>query len=153
MSYIDSNLLPDERILFRTRKSLIIYLLPVVMTIFAFYAGNFMHKNAILVKVEWVPWLIALLLWATVSLNYFFSEFAVTNKRVMMREGFFYRHSNEMRLTAISQVNVDQSFIGLLLNFGTVSINAFGAFDYYPTIDRPFQFQKAVNEQLDKVMK
>jgi uncharacterized membrane protein YdbT with pleckstrin-like domain len=112
-----------------------------------------MSKNELLQRVDWAPWLLALLFWAHCGLEYLTSEFAVTNKRVMMREGFFYRHTNEIRLTAISQVNVDQSILGQILNYGTVSINAFGAFDAYSLIAQPFQFQQFVNAELDKAIK
>ena len=152
MSYIDRNLLPDERILFRTKKHLIIFFFPALWLIFCVFASNYMNANSILAKVEWVPWLLALLIWGSVGLNYYTSEFAITNKRVMMREGFFIRHANEMRLTAISQVNVDQNLIGQMLNFGTVSINAFGAFDAYTLIDKPGVFQRTVNQQLDQAL-
>lgn len=152
MSYIDRNLLDGERILFRTRKHLIIFFFPMIWLIFSIYASSYMLSNPVLVHVQWVPWLIALIFWGAVALNYYTSEFAVTNKRVMMREGFFVRHANEMRLTAISQVNVDQNLIGQMLNYGTVSINAFGAFDAYTLISGPGTFQKAVNQQLDKAL-
>ncbi|MBV9576201.1 MAG: PH domain-containing protein [Gammaproteobacteria bacterium] len=151
MGYIDKNLLADEHILFRTRKHCIIFFFPVVWTIFSFYASIYFHDSPILINLQWVPWLLALIFWAYVGLNYFFSDFAVTNKRVMMREGFFYRHCNETRLATISQVNIDQTLLGQILNYGTVSINAFGAFDAYPMIAKAVGFQKAVNEQLDKV--
>lgn len=152
MSYIDRNLLPDERIVFRTKKHLIIFSMPVLVLIFSAYIATFMGNNPILEHVQWVPWVVTLLIWGCVGLNYYSSEFAVTNKRVMMREGFITRHSNELRLSAISQVNVDQNLIGQMLNFGTVSINAFGAADGYTIIDHPNVFQKAVNEQLDRVV-
>ena len=150
MSFIDKNLLPDETILFRTKKHLIIFLLPVILVIIAIYAFNFMRYNSILAIVDWVPLLIAFLVISHVGLDYWTSEYAVTNKRVMMREGFFVRHSNEMRLNAISQVNVDQTLIGQVFDYGIVSINAFGAFDAYPMIAHPSLFQKYVNEQMDK---
>lgn len=153
MSYIDRNLLPDERVLFRTKKHLIIFLFPVILLILTIYIVDYMHNDPILNKVEFVPWFVTLVYWAYVGLDYFFSEYAVTNKRVMMREGFFYRHSNEMRLATISQVNVDQSLLGQLLNYGTVSINAFGAFDSYSMVSHPFDFQKYVNQQLDTLVK
>jgi uncharacterized membrane protein YdbT with pleckstrin-like domain len=152
MSYIDRNLLPDERIMFRTKKHLVIFVFPALVLIFCVFAASFMSSNDILDRVQWVPWVVTVLIWAAVGLNYYTSEFAVTNKRIMMREGFFTRHSNEMRLSAISQVNVDQNIIGQLLNFGTVSINAFGASDDYTLIDNPGAFQKMVNEQLDRAV-
>jgi uncharacterized membrane protein YdbT with pleckstrin-like domain len=151
MSYIDQNLLPDERILFRTRKHWIIFFFPIVWVIFSACATDYMRSNPLLIKFDWAPWLLALIFWGQVGLNWVTSEFAVTNKRVMMREGFFYRHANEMRISAISQINVDQSLLGQMLGYGVVSINAFGAYDGYSMIAQPFIFQKHVNEQLDKV--
>lgn len=149
MSYLDRNLLPDEKILFRTKKHVIIFLVPIIWTIFSIYAYSYMRTNPLLVKLDWGPWVVIFIFLGHAFLEYTFSEFAVTTKRIMMREGFFYRHSNEMRLTTVSQVNIDQSLLGQLLNYGIVSINAFGAFDAYPMIARPFVFQKHVNEQLD----
>lgn len=151
MSYIDKNLLPDERILFRTKKHLIIFLPTLVLAIFSIVAFKYMHANQILQLVEWAPSVIVLLIGSSAGLNYLFSDFAVTNKRVMMREGFFFRHANELRLATISQVNIDQSLLGQILNYGTVSLNAFGAYDAYTMVADPFVFQRAVNEQLDKL--
>lgn len=151
MGYIDKNLLPDERILFRTKKHLIIFLPTLVLAIVSIFAFKFMHDNEVLQIVEWVPSVIVLLIGTNTALNYLFSDFAVTNKRVMMREGFFFRHANELRVTTISQVNIDQSLIGQILNYGTISLNAFGAYDTYTMIAEPYTFQKSVNEQLDKM--
>ena len=150
MGYIDQNLLQDERIVFRTKKHLIVFFFPVVWTLFSLYAYDYMHSNFILSKLDWLPFFVALIFWSYVGLNYLTSDFAVTNKRVMMREGFFYRRANELRLTAISQVNVDQSLLGQMLHYGTVSINAFGAYDTYTLIARPIPFQKAIQQKMDQ---
>lgn len=153
MSYIDKNLLPGERILFRTKKHWILFFVPVVLTALSIYLEPHISQNPILRQVALAPWIVTAIFWAYYGIEYHFSDYAVTDKRVMMREGFFTRHTNEMRLNTISQVNVDQSLIGQLLNYGTVSINAFGAFDYYPLISRPGMFQKWVNQQLDQIVK
>lgn len=152
MSYIVRNLLPSENILFHTRKSKIIFVIPVLLAVFSGYATSYMLANPLLAKVVFAPWTVTGLYWAYALLDYFTSEYAVTDKRIMMREGFFTRHANEMRITAISQVNVDQNLVGQILNFGTVSINAFGAFDSYALINRPYEFQRAVNQQLDVLL-
>lgn len=149
MGYIDKNLLPGEEIVFRTKRSLIIFLLPAAWTVFAFYAVPYMQTNPILAKLDWAPWLIAFLWWAYYGIEYLSSDFVVSNRRVMMREGFFNRHSAELRIATISQVNVDQSLFGQLLNYGILSLNAFGAFDVYPQVSNPYAFQRAINEQLD----
>lgn len=153
MSYIDKNLLPDEQVIFRTKKSKLIFFYPLILLVFCGYATTYILSNPILEKIVLAPWVVVVIFWAYVGLEYLTSEYAVTNKRVMMREGFFTRHANETRLSAISQVNVEQSLLGMLLNYGIVSLNAFGAFDSFPMIARPFLFQKAVNEQMDKVVR
>lgn len=153
MSYIDKNLLSDEKIIFRTKKHVIMFFWPVVLLVFAIYSNVYMVHHIVLNNLVWLPWVVVFLFFSYVGLDYLTSEFAVSNKRIMMREGFFTRHTNEMRLTAISQVNVDQSLLGQILNYGVISINAFGAFDAFPLIAKPFEFQRHVNEQLDKAMR
>lgn len=151
MGYIDRNLLPDEQILFRTKKSLIIFLLPAAWTVFSFYAVPYMQTNMFLEKLSFIPWLVAALWWSYYGIEYLSSDFVVTTKRVMMREGFFNRHATELRIATVSQVNVDQSLLGQLLNYGLLAINAFGAFDVYSYISNPYGFQKAINEQLNRL--
>ena len=94
-----------------------------------------------------------LLIFASVWLEYVTSEFVVTNKRILMREGFFYRHSTELRMNTISQINVEQSLLGQMLDYGIVSLNAFGAFDSFTLIAHPMKFQKYANEQVDRLSK
>jgi uncharacterized membrane protein YdbT with pleckstrin-like domain len=124
----------------------------VLFLIFAVFAADYMSANIILVRLQWIPWLVSAIFLFSVWLNYFTSEFAVTSRRVMMREGFFIRHANEMRLNTISQVNIDQSIIGQMLNYGNVTLNAFGVSDSFTTLADPGTFQKMVNEQLDNVV-
>ncbi len=151
MSFIERNLLPNEEILFRTRKHVIIFFFPLVVTLVALFTQSYLEANPILVKVSKAPWALAAILWCYYGLEYFFSDYVVTNKRVRMREGLFFRHANELRLTTIAQVNVDQSLIGIMLNYGTVSLNAMGAFDAYPTIAKPNAFRQYINVELDKL--
>lgn len=153
MTYIDRNLLSEEKILFRTKKHLIIFLAPLLILIFSCFASYYMRHNFILMKLIWAPWVVSAIIFAVTWLEYYFSEYVVTNKRVMMREGFFYRHSNELRLSTIAQINVDQSLIGQFLNYGSIVLNAMGAFDAFSFIDKPNLFQKYVNEQLDKLVR
>lgn len=152
MTDIDRNLLPDEKITFRTKKHMIIFFLPAIWTLFCFYASFYMVEDAILVRVVWVPWVMAAIFWLYVWIEYSFSEFAVTTKRVMMREGFFNKHTTELRISAIAQVNIDQGIFGQLFNFGTITINSFGVGDTYTLIAKAVRFQQAVNLELDKLL-
>ncbi|HEX2548179.1 MAG TPA: PH domain-containing protein [Gammaproteobacteria bacterium] len=152
MSYIQNNLIPNEKILFHTKKSLIIFIAPIFFSLLALFF--FLNPNPFVQKASILVVFAAGLYWINQLLMYYFSEFAVTNVRVMMREGFFIRHTNDTRLSALANVTVNQSLIGQWLNYGTVFINSFGgASDPFRDIDKPLQFQKTLQEQLYSIQK
>lgn len=150
MSFFDKNLLPDEQIAYRTKKHFIIFLVPVAMTCFIFFF--LFSGNEYMPRLAWIPAIAAVILWLNSWLIYTTSEFAITNKRILMKEGFFTRHTNETRLSAIANVSVYQTLLGQLLNYGAVNINAFGGeTDSFLQIASPFEFQKQLQAQLDKL--
>ncbi len=152
MSSIDKNLLNDEKIIYRTKKHWIIFFAPTAWFIAAvFFLFN---SNPWVVKAAAAPALAGLLIGIVKWLEYITAEFVVTNKRILMKEGFFTRHSNELRLATVSNMNVNQSLIGQLLDYGTVVISPFGSGeDVFTEIAHPFEFQKQTQMQLDQVVR
>lgn len=149
MSYIDNNTLPGEQILYRTKKHYIVFLQPLLWTLGAVILS--LNGNPYVFKTGLVFTGIALFFWIVTFLNYSVSEFAVTNKRVMMREGFFIKHTNETRINTISNIGVDQNIFGQLLNYGVIIIKTYGGDDDpFMDIDNPFEFKKFLQAQLDK---
>ncbi|MPZ36904.1 MAG: PH domain-containing protein [Rhizobiales bacterium] len=61
---------------------------------------------------EWFGW------WTT--------EVAVTNLRVIYKTGFINRRTNEMNMDKVESVQVDQSILGRILDYGTVTITGTG---------------------------
>lgn len=146
-NYIGKNLLPDEKILYRTKKHWIIFLTPFVLTIMTLFF--FLNANPFLVMASYALAIVTLLHWLNQFLLYYASEFAITDRRVMMREGFFYRHTNETRLSAISNVGATQSLLAQALSYGTVFINTFGGeTDAFTELAEPVTFQKKLQELL-----
>lgn len=149
---INTQLLPEEIILYETKKHIILFITPVIWTLATLVF--LMMSNEYITKITFVPAIIALCSWINELLNYYIAEFVITNKRILMREGFFFKHTNEMRLSAISNVTVNQSFLGQLLQYGTVIIYPFsGDKDPFLNISDPTIFQKKLQEQLDKLVK
>ncbi len=149
-NYIGKNLLPDEKILYRTKKHWIIFLIPLFLTLMTVFF--FLNINPFVVKISYILAIITILHWFNQFLLYYASEFAITDKRVMMREGFFYRHTNETRLSAISNVGATQSLLAQALSYGTVFINTFGGeTDKFTELDQPILFQKKLQELLYSV--
>jgi uncharacterized membrane protein YdbT with pleckstrin-like domain len=145
--YIDKNLLADEKVLYRTKKHYIIFLLPFLWTATALFF--LINPNPYVVRIAYILLIGSAFAWLNQFLLYWVSEFAITNMRVMMREGFFYRHTNETRLTAIANVGVNQSLLAQALNYGTVFINTFGGeTDTFTEMNAPLKFQKQLQELL-----
>ncbi|MDX1902226.1 MAG: PH domain-containing protein [Gammaproteobacteria bacterium] len=152
MSYIDKTLLPDETILFRTKKHYIIFYMPIIWILMT--VAFLLTPNDIIHKIAIAPAVVALVTALNQWLLYITSDFAVTNKRIVMREGFFFRHMNEMRLATVSNMTVNQSLIGQILGYGTVVVSPFGAnSDVFTEIAKPFEFQKAAQVALDQLNK
>ncbi len=75
------------------------------------------------------------------------SEFAVTNRRIVIKTGFIARRTVEMNLSKIESVNVDQSVMGRILGYGTLTIiGTGGTREIFNNISRPLEFRKAFQE-------
>lgn len=75
------------------------------------------------------------------------SEFVITNRRIVIKEGFIARRTFEMNLSKIETVNVDQTVMGRLLNFGSITIiGTGGTRETFHNIAKPMAFRKAFQE-------
>ena len=54
------------------------------------------------------------------------TEFAVTDRRVISKRGFIWRKTEEMNMDKVETVDVDQSILGRLLDYGTIRIMGTG---------------------------
>ncbi|MBK9352790.1 MAG: PH domain-containing protein [Bacteroidetes bacterium] len=98
-------------------------------------------------------WSLYINIWSVVSLGIYpylhhkFAEFVVTNKRVIIKNGIFNVLASEIPLSRIETVLVKQSFIGLLLNFGDITIVGTGGTQqsiehiYNPKLFKNYFFQ------------
>lgn len=74
-------------------------------------------------------------------------EFAITNKRVIIKTGLFSRKTLEMNLGKIESVNVDQSILGRILGYGTITIiGTGGTRESFRDIREPLAFRKKFQE-------
>lgn len=74
-------------------------------------------------------------------------EFAITNKRVIIKTGLISRRTFEMNHTKIESVNVDQGILGRILGYGTIRIvGSGGTKEVFPKINSPLAFRKKFQE-------
>lgn len=71
------------------------------------------------------------------------NEFAITNKRVILKEGLITRRTIEMSISKIESVAVKQSVLGRILGYGTVTITGTGGTNEpFHTIANAMEFRK-----------
>ena len=73
------------------------------------------------------------------------TEIAVTDRRVIYKRGFINRHTIEMNMDKVATVDVDQSVLGRLLNYGTVTVQGTGmSFEPLRRIEAPLALRNAI---------
>ena len=117
--YVQSNLIVGENVIYEARLHWIIFVsLRAVLTL----------------------WISPLIAWCT-------SEFAITNKRVIIKVGLISRRTLEMNIEKVESVNVDQGILGRIFGYGDITvIGTGGTREPFRHIARPLEFRKAYQE-------
>ena len=158
MSYIDRNLMDGERIVYRGRLNMIMFIWPIVWFIVAlvlFGVGvNMTEANVrmVMVAIAGIFTLSAIVTFIRPLIKYVTSEFGITNRRVIVKTGLFRRKSLEILLNKIEGIQVNQSILGRLVGFGSITVTGTGGTkDPFHNIAAPFEFRKKAQEQIASV--
>ncbi len=149
MSYIENNLQPGEQIIYRTQLHNIIFLWPgiffiVSIALFSSGVSGAVGGMFILLFI-FIPSLLGALITRSTS------EFAVTNKRVLIKTGWIRRTSLELLNTKVEGIIVDQGILGRIFNFGTIVVSGVGTTRQpFKNIEKPLEFRTQVNNQISK---
>jgi uncharacterized membrane protein YdbT with pleckstrin-like domain len=126
MGYIEKILEPNERIIHRAYVHWIVYAKPLVL--FALAIG-------VLALSDGTPgWLVAGYVLVVISglmalsawIERMTTEIAVTNQRVILKWGLIRRDTIEINASKVESVDVRQSVLGRLLNYGTITVRGTG---------------------------
>ncbi len=73
------------------------------------------------------------------------NEIVVTDRRVIYARGFIQRHTVEVHMDKIESVDVDQTLMGRILDYGDVTIRGTGTtLEPIRDVDRPVAFRNEV---------
>jgi len=88
--------------------------------------------------------------WLAVELaNHRVSEFAVTNRRVLMKRGYIPRRVLETPLETVEGIEVAQSALGRTLGYGTLIVRGVDGHRHaFPSLHHPMDFRERVPDQL-----
>jgi uncharacterized membrane protein YdbT with pleckstrin-like domain len=107
--------------------------------------------HLILFGVILLPVGIGLILLIMAYIRYKTTELAITNKRVIAKSGFVSRHTIELNINRVESLQVSQSLLGRMFNFGTLIISGGGNPQAPITgISNPLAFRKAFTEAQDQ---
>ena len=151
MGYVETILEPGERIIHRAYVHWIIYLraivlLPVGALLMLFAAP--MDDSAgffLLGVVGLAVFLLGAMALLAAAIVRWTTEIAVTNQRVILKRGLIRRDTIEVNMPKVESVDVRQSVVGRLLNYGTVIVRGTGgSFDPLAFVSEPLPLRRAV---------
>lgn len=166
MSYINDNLLPNEKVHFRAKISVAVFLrailsfiIGIVFFILAFRPTQQVSEGESI--ISGFQFVASILFFATAifvgirALVFFLTtEFGVTNRRIIAKRGFIQRRTMEILIRQVESVFVHQNILGRLLNFGTVVvIGTGGTKEPFRAISSPVMTRRIINEILEHYLK
>ena len=160
MGYVEGNLITGETVSYRARLHWLLFVKPALTAIVILAIAGFLFYGTDLGKVlaaqtSLLVWIGVLVISAapllSTTLKWRSAEFAVTNKRVILKTGFIQSKTAEMFLNKIESVGVDQSIVGRVLGYGTVVIRGTGgSLEPFHHVSNPLRFRKEIQEQIGK---
>jgi uncharacterized membrane protein YdbT with pleckstrin-like domain len=129
-SYVEGALVKDEKVVHIGRVSL------------------WSLSGLILLGLILLPFFgLGLIPWIMAYIRYKTTELAITSKRVIAKFGFISRSTVELNINKVESLQVDQSIMGRLFNFGTLVISGAGNPQApIPGISNPMEFRRAFME-------
>jgi uncharacterized membrane protein YdbT with pleckstrin-like domain len=151
MGYVDQNLLPGETVIYRAK------LHPIIFAPAIFFAGvgvfflivGFIDKAVSGFAILGVFFLaVGGLLGLVRYIRLATSEFAITDKRVLVKVGLVRRHTLELLLAKVETIGVDQGVFGRLFDYGTIIVTGTGGTkEPFKAIANPLEFRKQVQSR------
>ena len=94
-----------------------------------------------------VPAVIGLVIFLNMMIKKWTTERVLTDIRFIQKTGWIVRHTEEIRIDRMEEVNLDQSLFGRILDYGDVQMAGVGMGAIkLKMIDSPIEFQKKLND-------
>jgi uncharacterized membrane protein YdbT with pleckstrin-like domain len=146
VGYIESNLLPDEQIVYRARLHWIIFLKSFFVAVFVIALGAWFVAAEPIVGGFGI--LLGFVIAAPPFVRYKTSEFGVTTKRVVFKEGLVRRRTLELLLKHVEAILVDQSVPGRIFNYGSVTLTGTGGVrEVFHNVSAPLELRRRIQGQ------
>ncbi len=145
MGYIQNNLMAGEKVVHEAKQHSIIYTGPIIIALLSFLVFLIPAEPLVVVCIAIVIWAFAIG-WA-ISI-YGGRQYVVTTNRLIFKRGIINRNSHELLLKKCEGVQVDQSILGRMLDYGTVNVTTGEVSNSYKYISHPMKFTTKIHEQI-----
>ena len=165
MTYVESNLVPGETVIYQTRLHWIVMLghiivgclllgLPGVLLLYYAFSHTEIEPRTLHIMegggaALLVCGLVTILMgmWRRSA-----TEMAVTNRRVVIKTGLASRKTIEMLLNKVESIEVNETAFGRMLGYGTiVVIGTGGTPEPFQKVAHPLEFRSQVQQQIEKL--
>ena len=141
--YVESNLIAGEQVVYRTSLHPIIFLAPAATVLAGIALGAAYNALGGLAVIA-----MGVAMAAGAWIRQWSGEFAVTDKRVIIKVGFLSRRTIEINMSKVESVEVTQTIVGRLLGYGSITvIGTGGTKEPFDLIADPLAFRRAVQSQ------
>jgi uncharacterized membrane protein YdbT with pleckstrin-like domain len=155
---LEGNLISGEAVIYRGCAHWIVLVRSVTIAVFLAALGAVMLYAGTSTKQSDLAWLA----WASVApfcvaAGFLIrgiwqrraTEFAVTNKRVIIRRGMLQKRTEEILLPKVESISADQGLLGRMLGYGTLTVRGTGGtFEPVPYVPHALEFRRQVLEQI-----
>ena len=153
MSYVQRVLQPNETLIYSTRLHWLIYGRAVALLVAAVAVAGL--TSQIQGEARFALWAVAgglaavaVLDGLAAALRRVTTELAVTDHRVIFKRGIIGRYTIEMARSKVESVDVVQSFLGRIFDYGTVLVRGTGgSLEPLRNIEDPLRLRSAIIAQ------
>ena len=149
MRYVTRVLQPSEIVVYTTRLHLFLYwrailllIICIILAISAWYTAEDRNISLALAIAAIIFGLLGLSSALRAFIRRATTELVVTDQRVIYKTGLLARHTLEMNRARVESVTVDQTLLGRMFGYGTVTVRGVGSgFEPIRNISDPLTFR------------
>jgi len=151
-SYVSATLAKGESVVFQTGLHWAVYIPSGIVILFGLMQlvmlGTRKKEEVVATFIaSGIALLSGFLLAGLTFLNIRFSEFAVTNRRVVMKTGLIRRKTIDLFLNKVDTVSASEGLIGRLLGYATVRVTVAVERQKFKNVARPLEFVRFIQIQ------
>jgi len=150
MSYIDESLAANESLIYRARFHWVQkagpYIAMIVLSAMALVCVALVPGRPGLIAAG-VTAALGLIHFTAMMIHFWTTEVGVTNHRFIFKRGWLRRTTDELQLSAIEEVNLQQGALGRLFGYGRLIVHGTGVNDIrLPQLADPVGLRRALQE-------